>query len=155
MSNLDAVQILFSIFLLDLAFSQIPKKVNWEELITRGSEQWEWQMIVSKLFDERPIWPKESVTERLLDKGLKFSHLMLKRSCLKTCPPIYWRIHSWDSWIFFIWILSFSVLLGFYLGSLTTFQMDHFWGSGSKRDMILAKILILACKSSSGNDLLL
>ncbi|KAK6250779.1 hypothetical protein QUC31_008352 [Theobroma cacao] len=39
-------------------------------------------MIVSKLFDERPIWPKESVTERLLDKGLKFSHLMLKRLLL-------------------------------------------------------------------------
>ncbi|OMO93552.1 Transcription factor IIIC, subunit 5 [Corchorus olitorius] len=73
---------LFSIFLLDLAFLQIPKKVNWEELITRGSDQWEWQMTVSKLFDERPIWPKESVTERLLDKGLKFSHLMLKRLLL-------------------------------------------------------------------------
>ncbi|OMO87902.1 Transcription factor IIIC, subunit 5 [Corchorus capsularis] len=73
---------IFSIFLLDLAFLQIPKKVNWEELITRGSDQWEWQMTVSKLFDERPIWPKESVTERLLDKGLKFSHLMLKRLLL-------------------------------------------------------------------------
>ncbi|EOY23640.1 Transcription factor IIIC, subunit 5, putative isoform 2 [Theobroma cacao] len=67
---------------IDFNIKEIPKKVNWEELITRGSEQWEWQMIVSKLFDERPIWPKESVTERLLDKGLKFSHLMLKRLLL-------------------------------------------------------------------------
>ncbi|XWS38020.1 hypothetical protein CRYUN_Cryun19dG0094700 [Craigia yunnanensis] len=62
--------------------AEVPKKVNWKELITRGSEQWEWQMTVSKLFDERPIWPKESVTERLLEKGLKFSHLMLKRLLL-------------------------------------------------------------------------
>ncbi|XP_021274491.1 general transcription factor 3C polypeptide 5-like isoform X2 [Herrania umbratica] len=67
---------------IDFNIKEIPKKVNWEELITRGSEQWEWQITVSKLFDERPIWPKESVTERLLDKGLKFSHLMLKRLLL-------------------------------------------------------------------------
>ncbi|PPE02926.1 hypothetical protein GOBAR_DD00048 [Gossypium barbadense] len=60
----------------------VPKNVNWEEHITQGSEQWEWQMTVSKLFEERPIWPKESVTERLLQKGLKFSHLVLKRLLL-------------------------------------------------------------------------
>ncbi|PPR85262.1 hypothetical protein GOBAR_AA35430 [Gossypium barbadense] len=71
-----------SIFLLDLAFVQVPKNVNWEEHITQDSEQWEWQMTVSKLFEERPIWPKESVTERLLQKGLKFSHLVLKRLLL-------------------------------------------------------------------------
>ncbi|KAE8721640.1 Transcription factor IIIC, subunit 5, putative isoform 2 [Hibiscus syriacus] len=62
--------------------AEVPKTVNWEELITQGSEQWEWQMIVSKLFDERPIWPKESITERLLEKSLKFSHLVLKRLLL-------------------------------------------------------------------------
>ncbi|MBA0583767.1 hypothetical protein Gorai_014611 [Gossypium raimondii] len=62
--------------------AQVPKNVNWEEHITQGSEQWEWQMTVSKLFEERPIWPKESVTERLLQKGLKFSHLVLKRLLL-------------------------------------------------------------------------
>ncbi|XVF12714.1 hypothetical protein REPUB_Repub08aG0143200 [Reevesia pubescens] len=39
-------------------------------------------MTVSNLFDERTVWPKESVTERLLDNGLKFSHLMLKRLLL-------------------------------------------------------------------------
>ncbi|MFQ6626297.1 hypothetical protein Gotur_005455 [Gossypium turneri] len=62
--------------------AQVPKNVNWEEHITQGSEQWEWQMTVSKLFEERPIWPKESVTERLLQKGLKYSHLVLKRLLL-------------------------------------------------------------------------
>ncbi|KAK8583523.1 hypothetical protein V6N13_108876 [Hibiscus sabdariffa] len=65
------------------SFAQVPKNVNWEELITQGSEQWEWQMTVSKLFDERPIWPKESITERLLEKGLKFSHVVLKRLLLR------------------------------------------------------------------------
>ncbi|GLT92811.1 hypothetical protein SLE2022_106270 [Rubroshorea leprosula] len=60
----------------------IPKRINWEELIAEGSELWESQMAVSKLFDERPIWPKESVAEHLHDKGLKFSNLMLKRLLL-------------------------------------------------------------------------
>ncbi|XP_039045323.1 transcription factor tau subunit sfc1-like, partial [Hibiscus syriacus] len=67
---------------IDFNIKEVPRTVNWEELITQGSEQWEWQMTVSKLFDERPIWPKESITERLLEKGLKFSHLVLKRLLL-------------------------------------------------------------------------
>ncbi|KAJ0034320.1 hypothetical protein Pint_26376 [Pistacia integerrima] len=60
----------------------IPEKVNWGEIISRDSEQWKWQMAVSKLFDERPIWPKASLIERLLDEGLKFNRLMLKRLLL-------------------------------------------------------------------------
>lgn len=36
-------------------------------------------MAVSKLFDERPIWPKSSINDRLLDEGLKFNSIMLKR----------------------------------------------------------------------------
>ncbi|XVF53338.1 hypothetical protein PTKIN_Ptkin05aG0091600 [Pterospermum kingtungense] len=56
---------------------QIPKKVNWVE--TPGSEQWELQKTVSKLFDKRPIWPKVSVKEQLLEKGLSCSNGTLKR----------------------------------------------------------------------------
>ncbi|AES79207.2 general transcription factor 3C polypeptide 5 [Medicago truncatula] len=58
---------------------EIPKKVNWEEYIPQGSEQWESQMAVSRMFDEKPIWSKNSLTERLLDKGLSFSHGMFRR----------------------------------------------------------------------------
>ncbi|KAL4631840.1 hypothetical protein ACB092_04G006600 [Castanea dentata] len=57
----------------------IPKKVNWEEYVTQGSNQWEWQMFLTNLFDERPIWPKESLNERLLDKGLSFTIEMFRR----------------------------------------------------------------------------
>ncbi|GMY16885.1 general transcription factor 3C polypeptide 5-like [Fagus crenata] len=57
----------------------IPKKVNWEEYVPQGSNQWEWQMFIANLFDERPIWPKESLTERLLDKGLSFTVEMFRR----------------------------------------------------------------------------
>ncbi|KAL2922453.1 General transcription factor 3C polypeptide 5 [Bienertia sinuspersici] len=53
--------------------------VNWEEYIPRESDQWKWQMVVSKLFDERPIWPRSSVYERLCNEGLKFGDHMLKR----------------------------------------------------------------------------
>ncbi|GAY60236.1 hypothetical protein CUMW_200390 [Citrus unshiu] len=61
---------------------QIPEKVQLEEFISRDSEQWKWQMAVSKLFDERPIWPKSSINDRLLDEGLKFNSIMLKRLLL-------------------------------------------------------------------------
>lgn len=43
---------------------------------------WEWQMVVSKLFEVRPIWPKYSLIERLLDKNLKFTYQTLKRLLL-------------------------------------------------------------------------
>ncbi|XP_031272616.1 general transcription factor 3C polypeptide 5-like [Pistacia vera] len=67
---------------IDFNIKEIPEKVNWGEIISRDSEQWKWQMAVSKLFDERPIWPKASLIERLLDEGLKFNRLMLKRLLL-------------------------------------------------------------------------
>ncbi|WJX78365.1 hypothetical protein P8452_61596 [Trifolium repens] len=34
-------------------------------------------MVVSRMFDEKPIWSKNSLNERLLDKALSFSHGML------------------------------------------------------------------------------
>ncbi|XP_057760605.1 uncharacterized protein LOC130980980 isoform X2 [Arachis stenosperma] len=58
---------------------EVPKIVNWEEYIPQGSDQWESQMAVSRMFDERPIWSKDSLIERLHDKGLSFSHAMLRR----------------------------------------------------------------------------
>ncbi|KAH1158149.1 hypothetical protein GLYMA_11G082800v4 [Glycine max] len=64
---------------IDFDIKEIPKKVNWEEYIPQGSDQWELQMVVSRMFDERPIWSKNSLTELLLDKGLSFSHSMLRR----------------------------------------------------------------------------
>ncbi|KAK3035402.1 hypothetical protein RJ639_032930 [Escallonia herrerae] len=41
-------------------------------------------MAVSKLFDERPIWVKHSLAERLLDKGLQFGGNMLRRLLFRT-----------------------------------------------------------------------
>lgn len=67
---------------IDFNIKEIPEKVQWEEFISRDSEQWKWQMAVSKLFDERPIWPKSSINDRLLDEGLKFNSIMLKRLLL-------------------------------------------------------------------------
>ncbi|XP_061989471.1 transcription factor tau subunit sfc1-like isoform X2 [Rosa rugosa] len=64
---------------IDFGITEIPKRTNWEEYIPQDSDQWESQMAVSSLFDERPVWPKDSVTERLLDKGCSFSDHMLRR----------------------------------------------------------------------------
>lgn len=60
-------------------FIQIPKKVSWEKYIPEKSEQWEWQMAVCKLFDERPLWVKSSLAERLLDDGVQFGDHTLRR----------------------------------------------------------------------------
>lgn len=62
-----------------LTFLQIPKIVNWEDYVPEGSDQWESQKAISRLFDERPIWPKNSIQECFLDKGLNFSTEMLRR----------------------------------------------------------------------------
>ncbi|XP_006427925.2 uncharacterized protein LOC102610199 isoform X2 [Citrus sinensis] len=67
---------------IDFNIKEIPEKVQWEEFISRDSEQWKWQMAVSKLFDEQPIWPKSSINDRMLDEGLKFNSIMLKRLLL-------------------------------------------------------------------------
>ncbi|ONH95300.1 hypothetical protein PRUPE_7G062100 [Prunus persica] len=64
---------------IDFGISEIPKRTNWEEYIPQGSDQWESQMAVSHLFDERPVWPKDSLLERLVDKGFNFSDHLLRR----------------------------------------------------------------------------
>ncbi|KAJ4839142.1 hypothetical protein Tsubulata_008306 [Turnera subulata] len=61
---------------------EIPKQINWKEYTEQSSLLWQWQMAVAELFEERPIWPKGSLTERLLDKNLKFSFQTLKRLLL-------------------------------------------------------------------------
>ncbi|XP_058184245.1 uncharacterized protein LOC131301813 isoform X2 [Rhododendron vialii] len=64
---------------IDFYIKEIPKKVSWEKYIPEKSEQWEWQMAVCKLFDERPIWVKSSLAERLLDDGVQFGDHTLRR----------------------------------------------------------------------------
>ncbi|CAI9113868.1 OLC1v1014559C1 [Oldenlandia corymbosa var. corymbosa] len=63
----------------DILVMLVPKKVNWERYIPENSEQWQWQKAVCELFEERPIWIKDSLSERLLDKGLEFGGNMLRR----------------------------------------------------------------------------
>ncbi|KAF5188248.1 General transcription factor 3c polypeptide [Thalictrum thalictroides] len=64
--------------------SEIPRKVNWEDHITRGSDHWDLQMAVSTLFDERPIWPTLSLNHHLLDKGVTLGGHLLKRLLFRT-----------------------------------------------------------------------
>ncbi|KAI6701421.1 hypothetical protein NL676_015745 [Syzygium grande] len=59
----------------------IPKIIDWEERLIQGSDEWESQLAVSKLFEERPVWPKNSLYDRLVGRGLNFGVLLLKRSC--------------------------------------------------------------------------
>lgn len=59
--------------------SDVPRKVNWEKYLAKSSEQWQWQMAVCNLFDERPIWKKDSLAEQLHDKGLRIGDNMLRR----------------------------------------------------------------------------
>ncbi|KAL0533309.1 hypothetical protein IC582_030122 [Cucumis melo] len=57
----------------------IEPTVIWEKYVPQGSDEWDFQVAVSKLFEERPIWPKDSLVQRMLDMGLAFSHGVLRR----------------------------------------------------------------------------
>ena len=70
---------LLYLLLLDLTFLHIPKTVIWEKYVPQGSEEWDFQVAVSNLFEERPIWPKESLVERMLKMGLVFRHGVFRR----------------------------------------------------------------------------
>lgn len=62
-----------------LTFIHVPKKVNWQKFIAEGTEEWKCQMAVCDLFDERPIWIRQSLSEHLSNKGLKLSSNYIKR----------------------------------------------------------------------------
>ncbi|KAG7022593.1 General transcription factor 3C polypeptide 5, partial [Cucurbita argyrosperma subsp. argyrosperma] len=66
----------------DTACLYAPKSLEtviWEKYVPRGSEEWDYQVAVSNLFEERPIWPKESLVERMLKMGLVFRHGVFRR----------------------------------------------------------------------------
>ncbi|CAH8268002.1 unnamed protein product [Arabidopsis lyrata] len=71
------------VFAIDFSVKEIPKKLKWEDFVSRSSNHWQWQVSVSALFEERPIWTRDSVVQRLLDKGLKCTHHMLNRFLLR------------------------------------------------------------------------
>ncbi|CAI0572499.1 unnamed protein product [Linum tenue] len=64
---------------IDFNIKEIPKKINWEEYVAHNSRMQEALLALSELFEERPIWHKESLVQRLLEKDLHFNHQSLKR----------------------------------------------------------------------------
>lgn len=80
------------LLLLDLTILHIPKTVIWEKYIPQGSDEWDFQVAVCKFFEERPIWPKESLVERMLDMGFVFRHVVFRRFW----PPWYFLLSSID-----------------------------------------------------------
>ncbi|KAH9304773.1 hypothetical protein KI387_009177, partial [Taxus chinensis] len=88
----------------DLTVTQVPQKINWEDKIVKGSNDWILQTAVSKLFEERPIWPKRTLQERLADDGLKITYDHLKRLLFRTayyfgCGPYrtLWIRNGYDA----------------------------------------------------------
>ncbi|XP_020578392.1 transcription factor tau subunit sfc1-like [Phalaenopsis equestris] len=63
---------------------KIPEKINWEDKLLKGTTEWKEQMAVAKLFEERPIWPRWSLHERLLDDGLEVTDYLLRRLLFRT-----------------------------------------------------------------------
>ncbi|ESQ31986.1 hypothetical protein EUTSA_v10003925mg [Eutrema salsugineum] len=80
--NLDEIDI-GPVFAIDFSVTEIPKILNWKEFIAPSSNQWQWQVAVSALFEERPVWTRDSIVQRLLDKGLTCTHHMLNRFLLR------------------------------------------------------------------------
>lgn len=140
-----------------LTIIQIPKRVNWDQHIPQGTDQWKWQMAVSKLFEERPIWPRSSINERLCNDGLKFGEHMLKRyTLLLSCCLVILLKFVWHEYVglyiymYCLWLITllFNAIwrAGSCSGVHTTLEVDHSIGSGSEKVMTLVRILNLACK---------
>ncbi|KAJ0636711.1 putative transcription factor IIIC subunit 5, HTH domain-containing protein [Helianthus annuus] len=62
-----------------LTFIHVPKKVNWEKFIAEGTKDWKYQMAVCDLFNERPVWIRQSLSEHLSNKGLSLGENSIKR----------------------------------------------------------------------------
>ncbi|KAG0468682.1 hypothetical protein HPP92_018010 [Vanilla planifolia] len=63
---------------------EIPEKINWEDKLPKGTAEWKAQMALARLFEERPIWPRWSLYERLLDDGEEITDYLLRRLLLRT-----------------------------------------------------------------------
>ncbi|KAJ9550194.1 hypothetical protein OSB04_014239 [Centaurea solstitialis] len=83
---------LFVIFVV-LTFVHVPKKVKWETVIQEGTNDWNYQMVVCELFDERPIWIKQSLSGHLSRKGLKIGDNTMKMCVYKLLLGIYIHIY--------------------------------------------------------------
>ncbi|KAL6873665.1 hypothetical protein ACP4OV_013747 [Aristida adscensionis] len=57
----------------------VPGKINWEDHVSKNTADWDWQIAVCKLFDERPVWPRQSLYERLHDDGMHVSQNQFRR----------------------------------------------------------------------------
>ncbi|KAL6659253.1 hypothetical protein ACP70R_003293 [Stipagrostis hirtigluma subsp. patula] len=57
----------------------VPGKINWEDHVSKNTVYWDWQMAVCNLFDERPVWPRQSLYERLHDDGMHVSQNQFRR----------------------------------------------------------------------------
>jgi RNA polymerase III transcription factor (TF)IIIC subunit HTH domain len=58
---------------------QVPGRVNWEKHVTKSMTEWEPQVAICKLFEEKPIWARRSIHEQLSDNGYDVSENLLKR----------------------------------------------------------------------------
>ena len=84
---------LFVIFVA-LTFTHVPKKVKWETFIQEDTDDWNYQMAVCELFDERPIWIKQSLSEHLSKKCLKIGDNTMKMCVYKLLLHIYIYIYT-------------------------------------------------------------
>jgi general transcription factor 3C polypeptide 5 (transcription factor C subunit 1) len=113
----------------------VPEKINWEDHISKNSAEWGWQMAVCKMFDERPVWPRQSLYECLIDDGLQISQSQFKRSHYSflfvqfhhyfgyAFPSDMFFIHSF-SWVCFVYLLRLLFRAGYYF---STGPFGKFW----------------------------
>jgi hypothetical protein len=106
---------------------------------------------VCKLFDERPVWPRQSLYERLQEDGVHVSQNQFKRfnyslTLLVELPYHLVPLLCLSVVIFFAHMPFFFVCSGFCLELDTTSLLDPLVNSGSEEDMTLVKTLTHECK---------
>ncbi|CAM6083628.1 unnamed protein product [Calypogeia fissa] len=65
-------------FALDFTIQEVPKEGNWELNLQRGSEPWLRTAALVRVFQERPIWTRTMLNERLIEQGMIVTEYYLK-----------------------------------------------------------------------------
>lgn len=90
----------------------VPGKINWEDHVRKNSVDWDWQMAVCKLFEERPVWPRQSLYERLQDDGVHVSQNQFKRfHCSSTLVELPHHLVLFVMSFNYYFLYSFCILL--------------------------------------------
>lgn len=67
--------------------TQVPVPLKWEDQLVKESLEYNLTEATVRLFEERPIWAKLTLLDRLADFGVVITDAYVKRSAFLRMPP--------------------------------------------------------------------